>query len=251
MFRPLASLVLLWVPCLAGADSTRLGLGLAVVPQYPGADSYRVIPAPSFSFNVGQIAVRSRGPGVEADLFSSRSFDLGPILRYNGGRDPADIDNAAVSALPKVGESLELGVFAALNYALDAQTVVSPRLDVVQGLDGGHEGFLAEGSVNVIRRSGAWTLGAGLSASYADEDYMNAFFGVGAASPSGLAAFTANAGIRDVGIRGFVGYQINETWGVGAAAGITQLVGDAADSPIVDTGSASQGFLSIGATFSF
>ncbi|MDJ0826305.1 MAG: MipA/OmpV family protein [Rhodobacter sp.] len=252
MIRCLAAAALAALPHVAHADGPTFGLGAAVVPQFEGSSDYKVFPAPSFAFSLGPFAVRSNGPGAEADLVVSRSIDAGPIMRWNDGRDPADIDNAAVSALPAVDGALMLGGFAQLNYPLADGTILSPRLNVLQGLDGGHEGLIAEASVGVTRRAADWTYGARAGLTFADDDYMDTFFSVGPASPSGLAAFSAGSGIKDVGVMLFANYQITDNWSATAVAGYRRLTGDAADSPIVSVaGNENQGFLSLGFSYTF
>ena len=265
-FKALLSAAFL-CPALAGAQTVTtglgaaaapqferltVGLGAAVFPQFEGSSDYRVMAAPAFSFDFGPVSVRSTGPGFEADLFGSRAFNAGPILRWNGGRDPADIDNLAVSALPKVDGAVMLGGFAQANVPLGAGLILSPRIDVLQGLDGGHDGLIAEASVGVTKRMEKWTFGGSAGITYADDAYMDAFFSVAPVSPSGLAAFTAGSGIKDIGLTAFASYRYNENWSVTAVAGVKRLMGDAADSPVVSVaGNENQGFLSLGVSYTF
>ncbi len=242
----------MFAPHAVLADPVSLGLGAAAIPQFEGSSDYRVIAAPNFAFSLGPVGIRSNGPGAEADLFASRAIDAGPIMRWNGGRDPADIDSAAVSALPKVDGALMLGGFARLNYPVGDDLILSPRVNILQGLDGGHEGLIAEASIGLTRRLDDWTVGGSAGLTYADEAYMDAFFSVAPASPSGLAAFTAGGGIKDVGVTLFASYRISDDWSATAVAGYRRLVGDAADSPIVATaGDPNQGFLSLGFSYTF
>ncbi len=253
-FRPLLAglFALSLLPLPALADAPRLGLGAAVVPQFEGSSDYRVIPAPVFSFSLGPVGIRSNGPGVEADVIASRAFDAGPVLRWDGGRDPANIDNAAVSALPKIDGSVMLGGFAQFNYPLADGMFLSPRVTVLQGLDGGHEGLIVEGTLGVTRVMDDWTFGGRAGVTYADDDYMNALFSVGPASPSGLAAFNPGPGIKDIGLSVFGTYKLSDNWSVTGVAGYKRLVGDAADSPIVSVaGDENQGFLSLGVSYTF
>ncbi len=233
-------------------DRLTLGLGAAVFPQFEGSSDYRVLAAPSFSFDLGPVAVRSTGPGIEADLLSSRAFDAGPIFRWDGGRDPADIDSVAVSALPQVDGTALLGGFVQANFPVGGGVFVSPRFDVLKGTGGGHDGLIAEASVGVTKRMDSWTFGGSVGLTYADDTYMDTFFSVAPASPSGLATFTAGSGIKDFGLTAFASYAIDDNWSVTAVAGYKRLLGDAADSPIVTVeGDANQAFLSLGVSYMF
>ncbi|KMW58978.1 Outer membrane protein V [Candidatus Rhodobacter oscarellae] len=233
----------------AQADPARVGLGAALVPQYAGAEDYRVIVTPSFAFSLGEVEVQSRGPAVQVDLVSRRGLDAGPVLRWDGGRDPSRIDSAAVSALPEVDGTLMLGGFVELGFPVAEGTFLGPRLEALQGVSGGHDGLLVEASLGLTRLSGDWVTGARASVVYADDALMDSAFFVGAGSPSGLAAYNPGGGLRDIGLSVFASYQLSDEWSVSGALGITQLVGEAADSPIVS--SKTQGVLSFGLSYTF
>jgi outer membrane scaffolding protein for murein synthesis (MipA/OmpV family) len=95
-------------------------------------------------------------------------------------------------------------------------------------------------------------LGGSAFATYADDSYMGAYFGVGAASPSGLAAFSPGGGFKDVGLSAFAAYQLNQNWSLVGFARVSELVGDAADSPIVtQTGNTTQALVGFGVSYTF
>jgi len=230
-----------------------LGLGAAYAPQFEGSADYRIIPTPSFSFKSDSFSVRSNGPGLEADFVRSRGVDAGPILRYNFGRIGSDIDNAQVSALPDIDGGLELGGYVQLNYPLgDRSTFISPRLSVVQGVSGGATGTVVEGSVGLTHLQGDWTFGGRFAATYANDDYMNTYFSVVGGGTSGLPAFNAGGGIKDVGISAFASYKFNDNLSATGILGYKVLTGDAASSPIVSiAGDKNQAFVGIGLSYTF
>jgi MipA family protein len=238
---------------IAAHAQLSLGLGVAVVPQFEGSKDYDVRAAPVLSFKNDKISVRTNGPGLEMDLLSSRAVDAGPIVRYKFGRDGSKIDNAQVSALPNIKGGVELGGYAQVNIPLGGfSTFIAPRVSVVQGVQGGAVGTVVEAGLGLLRLQGDWTLGARAAATYASADYMNTRFGVGTASPSGLASFNAGEGIKDVGLSLFANYKINDSLSITGVAGYKTLQGDAANSPIVRvSGTREQGFISLGVTYSF
>lgn len=243
--------------CLLSAGAAQaqvsVGVGALVLPQFEGSADYGVRVAPSLSFKTENISVRTNGPGLEMDLLSSRAIDAGPILRYNLGRDASKIDNAQVSALPDVAGGVELGGYAQVNIPVGGfKTFLSPRVSVVEGVQGGARGTQIEAGLGLLRLQGDWTLGARISTTYASAIHMNDRFGVGAGSASGLAAFTAGAGIKDAGVALFANYKINERFAVTGVAGYKVLMGDAASSPIVSVaGSKNQAFVTVGLTYTF
>lgn len=239
------------------ADTVKIGIGAGVSPDYEGADEYRAIPFPSFSWESDLFTLRTRGPGLEADFVPSKAFGLGPILRYDFGRD--DVDDAVVALLPAVEGSLEAGGFAEMAFPvgqlMDGPVLATARLEATQGLgDDGHGGLEAKGSVGLLIPGDPLTVGANLNVTWADDDYMRAYFGVTAAgaAASGLPVFAPDAGIKDVGASLFASYDLNEAWAVTMIASYTRLVGDAADSPIVtQRGTENQFFGGLGLSYTF
>jgi len=240
------------IPVISQAQAT-LGAGLIAVPQFEGSSDYRIMAVPSLSFSNEKISVRTVGPGIEMDLLSSRAVDVGPILRYNFGREDSNIDNAQVSALPDIAAGIEFGGYAQVNFPVGGfKTFLSPRVSAVQGVQGGASGTQFEASLGLLRLQGDWTLGARAATTYADGQYMKTNFGVGGGNTTGLAAFNAGAGIKDAGLALFANYKINERVSLTGVAGYKVLMGNAASSPIVSVaGRKEQMFLSLSVGFNF
>jgi outer membrane scaffolding protein for murein synthesis (MipA/OmpV family) len=78
--------------------------------------------------------------------------------------------------------------------------------------------------------------------SYASDDYMETYFGVNAENSvrsnlpghDALPEYKADAGIRDVGLLAVLQYNLNNNWGLSGLLKYSCLIGDAADSPLVD-----------------
>jgi hypothetical protein len=77
-----------------------------------------------------------------------------------------------------------------------------------------------------------------VGASYADDDYMQAYFAVtpaqALASKAGLAAYDVDAGFKDIFVGGTAKFQLSELWTLRVSARYARLIGDAADSPLVE-----------------
>jgi outer membrane protein len=110
------------------------------------------------------------------------------------------------------------------------------RLEVRQDIDSGHEGALVELSGGTTLPFENPIVFVSLGTTWASDDYMESFFGIdsGQSAASGLKEYNADAGIKDVNIGLAAGYSITPRWRVGGKLGYKRLVGDAADSPIVD-----------------
>lgn len=215
--------------------------GVGAKPEYEGADEYEALPLIGFEYENRLLTVRSRGLGLEADFIPAESVEAGPLIRFHGGRDD-DVDDDVVARLSEVGDSVEAGAFIASGLpvtalGLDDPAILTGRLTFAHDIAEGHGGFLVEGSVGVFRRFGERVRGAfGVSATFASADYMDAFFDVSAgdAAASGLPAFDADAGLKDIGLSAAITYAFSERWSATVIGAYTRLLGDAADSPIVD-----------------
>jgi len=103
---------------------------------------------------------------------------------------------------------------------------------------GGSDGLQIEpGATLMLPLSESVSLSTGLSATWASSDYMDAFFGVSGAQSarSGLPVYEASSGIKRADLKLAATWNVTEHWFATANAGVGYLLGDAADSPIVES----------------
>lgn len=99
----------------------RLGAGAMFQPDYEGSDDYEVAPLPFLSVNYRDL-VFLRGPMLGANAFTwqgprpNDKLQVGPLLRYQMGRDEGD--NDALRGLGDIDAGAELGAF--LTYRIGA-----------------------------------------------------------------------------------------------------------------------------------
>ena len=240
--------------------SLKVGGGIGFAPEYEGSNDYQPVPLISFEYTRPEFVVKSNGLGVEVDFEAAKSFDYGPLVRYNMGRD--DVDDTVVNRLRDVDGTLEVGAFVGGGMPLNRLGLAGSnanligRVEVAQDMLGsGHDGFTAEVSAGVMKPlSSQTTLITSLSSTYASDDYMKSFFSIDAnnAARSGLAQFDAESGFKSVTLSAVASHQVTSNWSVSGIGAVTRLLGDAADSPVTDTrGSDTQLFmgLSLGYTF--
>lgn len=223
-----------------------LGLGVGAGPDYEGSEDYQ--PRPLWfgrAERKDNISVAVRGTTLNANLVPDSIFRAGPVLNYRFGRD--DVENDQVDDLQDVDGTFEVGAFAGVELDVAGGPAVwGVALEGLQGTGGGHSGFLA--TFELFYRtplSDRWSLGLTGASTWASEDYMEAFFGIDAddSARSGLDTFDADSGFKDVGLTADLSFRIDENWGVGLIASYARLLGDAADSPVVDdVGDANQFF---------
>jgi len=233
--------------------SGHIGPALLYSPDYLGSDDYELSAAPAIDLNIADVfLIEETFTGL--GLFALKGpkdkqlFAIGGLLHYDGGRD--EDDNDALEGLGDINPTLEGGAFA-----LYQSGGFSMKTGIVHDLADGHEGLLvlADIGYRATVSENLWIqLDAG--ATWADDRYMQSYFGIDGSQAAGSAydSFDAGAGFRDVEIRLTSAYSLSPTWRVLSGVTIQQLLGDAADSPIVaESGSATQANLFMGLVYEF
>ncbi len=112
-----------------------------------------------------------------------------------------------------------------------------------QDLQGETDGLTVNADVGYnISLSRQWKLSPSVAVTWADDDYMQSYFGVSnTQSPtSGYAPYTAQYGIKDVSLGLSTLYFIDKQWSLFGSAEYKKLLSDAAHSPLVKAGSEHQ-----------
>jgi outer membrane protein len=207
-----------------------VGVGGQILPQYPGADEYRL--GPLFTGFVRRegapIPFRTPDDGIGIGLLGRDSVvDFGPLIQFQGERDEEDVG----APVGDVDFAVEAGAFVNLN--------ISPNFRLrFEGLKGitGHDGLVGNVAADFAVRSQDTLFTIGPRVSFADEDYMQTYFGTntGATPPlPGFPVYDPDGGVRALGVMAGLTHQLTRSFGVYGYAGYERLVGDAADSPIV------------------
>ncbi|MFN4164453.1 MAG: MipA/OmpV family protein [Ferrovibrio sp.] len=220
----------------------RLGAGALYQPDYEGSDDYEVAPLPLISISYRDL-VFLRGPSLGVNAFTwqgprpTDKLQLGPLVRYQMGRDEDDNDD--LRGMGDIDSGAELGAF--LNYSAGPW---SAGVTVFQDVSSAHDGLTAKFAGGYRHSFGPKLRArAELSTTWASDDYTETFFGVTAlqSQRSGMRRFQAEGGIKDVGLTLDLDYSLTQHWGLTGRLGYKRLLGDAADSPLVeDRGSPDQ-----------
>jgi outer membrane protein len=206
--------------------------------------------------NYQQFYIEANGLSLRANVSPLKFIEFGPVLSYTFGRDN-EVENQKVKRMREIDAAISAGAFIRVPFfevmdktdelAFDLQATS----DVSDTSDGSTFSFGPSYSFSPIENL---RLGVSASATYATDDYNQTYFGVDAdnAARSGLAVYKAEGGFKDVGLMLNANYALNESWGITGIAGYKQLIGDAADSPIVDKeGNAGQVVFGAGVSYSF
>lgn len=221
-------------PALAQEDERPLilsvGGGAQLLPRYPGADDYSLGPlVTGFIRREGDpIPFRTPDDGFGISLTGRDGpVEIGPLLQFQGERKEEDVG----APVGDVDFTVEAGAFVNVNLGPGLRL----RAEGLKGI-GGHEGLTGALGADLALRGGLDTLVTiGPRLRLNDDDYADAYFGVtpAAALASGLPAYDPEGGVRAVGAIAGVTHQLSRGLGIYAYAGYDRLVGDAADSPIV------------------
>lgn len=220
----------------------RIGAGGLFQPEYEGSDKYEISPVPMVMVSYRDL-VFLRGPTLGVNAFTWKGarpgdkLQLGPLIRYQPGRDQDDSD--ALRGMGNIDAAAELGIF--VTYSTGPW---STGLTVFRDVSDSHDGLTARLTAgNRLPLGPRLQLRSEIATTWADENYTETFFGVTAAQSarSGLRQYQPGSGFKDAGITFDLDYNLTESWGVTGRLGYKRMLGDAADSPLVkDVGSANQ-----------
>ncbi|SEH19130.1 outer membrane protein [Sphingopyxis sp. YR583] len=207
-------------------DHVVLGAGIALTPEYQGSDDYRLIPIPVIDIKEGRLFANLRnGIGVEA--IGSEHVTVGASLVFIPGYRRRDV--------PAGVDRLSSGVGGRIFANLRAGGAVA-TVGVVKGISGGTEGIVADASLSYpLALSTRLTVTPTLGATWADRKHNDGYFGITAAEAlaSGLPAFTAGSGFKDVSAALTTSYRLSDRLTLSATGSVTSLLGAVKDSPLV------------------
>jgi len=236
-----------------GRSNAVIGLGVGISPDYEGSDVYEfgLVPFGRFSYLEHQQYLEL-GPNPGSRTYQARlnvlpweGIELGPMIDYRRGRK--HVGNKAVRSLPNTDNAVEVGGFPRWWLPLDLpRQGISLDLSGAADVSGAYDGWwIQPGLAYKLGVSESVSLGGRVFADYANDDYMQTFFGIDAnqAARSGLSQDNADAGFKDVGLTLNVNWQFAAHWFTGASATYERMIGDAGSSPVTrDAGNKNQGF---------
>lgn len=246
------------------SNSLTLAVGAAAVPDYEGADSYQLIPAAAVRGRVGGMDFWSSGTKLYLDVFGrpagGMDFDAGPIVGVRLNRS-GKIKDDAVDDLPELDPAIEVGGFAGLSFhgLTNPYDTLSMRVDYLTDVGGAHESSLITPSIAFSTPlSQTLYVSASASAEWAGDGYADYYYSISPAESvdSGLAIHEADGGLKEwkLGLTALSAFSgdLTHGWALFASGSYSHLLGDFADSPLVDDrGSASQWMAAVGLAYTF
>ena len=261
----LLSTVLIALPISAqgGEQSNKdwqygVSAGVFYTPTFLGDDDYQFSALPNITASYGDTFSASLA-GVEYLAYESGRFRMGPVLRYDFGRDedgsnPLALgdDSDDLMGLGDVDGTVEIGSF--VQYEVGN---LSATLEIRHGING-HEGLVGDievkysDSVEAFGKTLTYSLGP--QTSFASDNFNSAFFDISSAQSgaSGISEYDADGGFNTIGLRATVIADIDDQISIIGFAGYDRLVGDIADSSLVrERGSENQGTFGISLNYAF
>lgn len=210
--------------------SVTLGAGLATAPRYPGASSQRIRPVPLVSIDYdNRLIIGPLGIGVVAVHWNG--LRAGPVLGFAGGRRASDVPQLA--GLGYISASATAGLFAA--YDRGPIAISATARQAISHTGNGYSGLLRIDLVRPFDRMRT-LVALGPDLEFGSGDFQRTWFGITPAqsAASGLPVYTPQAGVNRIGLHAALTYRATAHLLWRAFARVSDLTGDAAQSPIVE-----------------
>jgi MipA family protein len=246
---PFAGAALLFAVPQAGAQGRSDLFGFAgtpwqvggfvfVTPKFEGAKSYDVLGFPFIApagFGQGASTIDIRGADdIRFRLIQNNGFEAGPLAGWRFSRDQDDA--ARLQGLGDIDGGLVVGAYA--GYRAGPWFFSASYHHQVTG-DDDTGGLVRLAIDHTWRLSPTAKLVTSVGTAYASSDYMQTYFGVtaaqSAASLAGLPQFDPSAGFKDVSVGATATIELDPRWTLYLTGRYSRLIGDAADSPVIET----------------
>lgn len=226
----------------AATDTGTVGGALVAGRQYAGSREHRyaLVPLLDYQWKSGWFAGTINGLGYDF----SRRPDMNYGVRLTADLGRPENRSVALRGLGDIDVRPEAGAF--FNYYVSPQLALTSSLRYGSGND--RKGMVIDiGAAYSTMLSPQWRLGVGVVGTYANADYMQAYYGVTPAQSarSGYAITSASAGLRDVRANAALTYLLNPRVSVTTAVSASSLQGDAKDSPVIRQRSSVGGLVSV------
>jgi len=226
--------------------SGSLGAAVVAKPEFEGSSRYEAEVRPLMRFSYGPVFLYT-GRGLGVNLVSAPGWTVAPVLNYRWDRKEKDSD--LLKGMGDIEDGVEAG--GVIRWQPGPAGL---GLKVYQGL-GRLEGLTAELEADYgVSLADALKGSVGLSAMFADHKYNRSYFGVTheqSQKSEKYDEYDPGAGLKHAAVFGALNYTLTDHLGLGLMAQYKRLTGPAADSPLVERGSANQFISALSISFKF
>ncbi|HSH42148.1 MAG TPA: MipA/OmpV family protein [Arenicellales bacterium] len=222
----------------AGAQagwSVQLGGGFITRPDYTGSDDYETDPVPLIRISHPSGFFVRYPQGIGYELIQRGNVTAGAAVSYGGGRD----NDGDLALLEEVDAGALGNLF--VEYQLGPVTVGAMFSAPLSGDTEGSQVSLGAGYRSALTRKLFYTVGTRLQ--WNSDGWNDSLFSLspGEAARLGVTPYSAASGLSEASLGGTLTYTLSGSWSLTAVGGVSRLLGDPADNPIVaDLGDATQ-----------
>ncbi len=226
-----------------------LGLGAQFSPDSDGLKRYTAEPGPVINVRYQDRFFASTGEGIGFNLLSFRNFRFGAAISYDLGRQMHQ-DGKNLDGLGNIYPAPEAKIFA--SYVPTKSFPITLRFDARKQI-GATDGWIGDFGAYLPGPGSsakfAWFAGPGVT--FADQRYMQGYFGVSdqQAASTNYRRYRASPGLKSATFGVSADYFIDAHWLVVANGAVERLLGSAAQSPITEV--KTQGVASVAAVYKF
>lgn len=235
-----------------------VGVAVGVIPDYEGSNDYTVGVAPfaKLTYPKSEWYLRLLATDLQLNILNHPWLRLGPAVNYRWGRK--DVEDKVVKHMKDIDGTIEAGGFIGVEFITKdnpRQRFIS-QIEFLSDVGNTYKGYNATLTATFwqpIHKMIDIAIGGGIC--YADENYMETYFGVTQVNSdrTGLPVFEADSGFKDFRVNPAVVVHLSTDWHVAAGLQYRYMLGDAHDSPVVkDRGCPnSQWIMGVGVAYSW
>ena len=220
-----------------------VGIGGMYQPRYMGARGYEFQPIIALDVKRGAFFANFED-GIGFAAIDNDTFTVGAgVVAIFDGYDREDVPNGF--------NKIDLGA-GARGFVSARQSGFEATVGVTQIFAGSTKGLLADFSLaRDIEVTDRLFISPSIGVTWANAKHNNRFYGVNSlqAAESGLPVFQPGAGFQEAEAEVMVQYRLTDHIGLGVAGGVSTLIGNVKDSPIVSKKTAPTGAFFLAYTF--
>lgn len=223
-------------------DHVMIGVGGAYMPKHLGSQGSRFQPLPAVDIKWGRIFVNFQD-GIGANLIDGEHFTIG------AGFVP--LDGYRAKDVPDGVGKLSMGL-GARGFVKARLSGFEATLGLTKVLTGNSQGMLADASLSYpIMATERLMLMPSIGTTWGSKKHNDRYFGITQAQSlaSGLPQFNGKSGLIEAKAELGLHYRLSEKWMIGTIGGVSRLVGDVTDSPIVERKTRPFGIAFVGYSF--